>query len=124
MQRTTRRELIAAAAAGALAATAGASSAAARTRVQGAARYAGRELKNTLRIAQWSHFVPAYDKWFDSVYTRRWGEANDTEVIVDHVNQALLPARAASEVATAPTTGRRSASGPTRGSTSCRRRRS
>ena len=99
MQRTTRRELIATAATGALAATVGASPALARTRVHGASRYAGRQLKNTLRIAQWSHFVPAYDKWFDGVYTKRWGEANDTEVIVDHVNQALLPARAASEVA-------------------------
>ena len=33
--------------------------------------------------------------WFDNVYVKRWGEANDTEVIVDHINQADIPARAA-----------------------------
>ena len=53
----------------------------------------------TLRIIQWSHFVPAYDKWFDDIYVKRWGEANDTEVLVDHINQADIPARAAAEVA-------------------------
>ena len=40
---------------------------------------------------QWSHFVPAYDRWFDNVYVKRWGQANDTEVKVDHVNLAELP---------------------------------
>ncbi len=29
---------------------------------------------------QWSHFVPAYDQWFDDIYVKRWGEENDTEV--------------------------------------------
>ena len=43
--------------------------------------------------------MPAYDTWFDNVYVKRWGEANDTEVIVDHINQADIPARAAAEVA-------------------------
>ena len=27
----------------------------------------------TLRILQWSHFVPGYDAWFDGVYTKEWG---------------------------------------------------
>ena len=62
-------------------------------------KYRHRELAGTLRIIQWSHFVPAYDKWFDNIYVKRWGEANDTEVIVDHINQADIPARAAAEVA-------------------------
>lgn len=52
----------------------------------------------TLRILQWSHFVPAYDKWFDSEYTKEWGEKNDTEVIVDNINLALIESRAAAEV--------------------------
>jgi multiple sugar transport system substrate-binding protein len=62
-------------------------------------RFRHKELAGTLKILQWSHFVPAYDKWFDGVYTKRWGQANDTEVVVDHVNQADLPARVAAEAA-------------------------
>ncbi len=54
--------------------------------------------KKTLKIAQWSHFVPEYDKWFDGVYTKAWGEKNNTEVTVDHINLNELPARAAAEV--------------------------
>src|SRR5688572_8001972 len=27
-----------------------------------------------LRIAQWSHFVPAFDEWFDNKFTKEWGE--------------------------------------------------
>ena len=27
-----------------------------------------------LKILQWSHFVPAYDKWFDQ-FVRDWGAA-------------------------------------------------
>jgi len=65
----------------------------------GAPKYAKKELAGTLRILQWSHFVPAYDVWFDKTYTKAWGRANDTEVIVDHVNQADLPARVAAEAA-------------------------
>ena len=40
----------------------------------------------TLKILQWSHFVPAYDKWFNNEYTKDWGKKNDTEVIVDNIN--------------------------------------
>jgi multiple sugar transport system substrate-binding protein len=52
----------------------------------------------TLRILQWSHFVPAYDKWFNNTYTKQWGKKNDTEVIVDNINLALIESRAAAEV--------------------------
>ncbi|HKE18324.1 MAG TPA: extracellular solute-binding protein [Kofleriaceae bacterium] len=55
--------------------------------------------QKTLTIAQWSHFVPDYDKWFDTVFTKAWGEKNNTKVVVDHINLNELPARAASEVA-------------------------
>jgi multiple sugar transport system substrate-binding protein len=57
-----------------------------------------RAQKKTLKIAQWSHFVPEYDKWFDGVYTKAWGEKNNTEVIVDHINLTELNARAGAEV--------------------------
>jgi multiple sugar transport system substrate-binding protein len=53
----------------------------------------------TLHIAQFQHFVPAYDAWFDNEYAPTWGERNGVEVIVDHLPQADLPSRAAAEVA-------------------------
>jgi multiple sugar transport system substrate-binding protein len=53
----------------------------------------------TLRILQWSHFVPGYDKWFDDVYTKEWGARNGTEVIVDHMSTTEINARGASEAA-------------------------
>ena len=53
----------------------------------------------TLRIALWSHFIPPYDAWFDEEYTRRWGEDNGVEVVVDHIPYAELGARAGAEVA-------------------------
>jgi multiple sugar transport system substrate-binding protein len=93
----TRRELLRRAAAGAIVLVYGGFGA--RTAVAGAPQFRGRELKGTLRILQWSHFVPVYDTWFDTQYTKRWGQANDTEVIVDHVNQADLPGRVAAEAA-------------------------
>ena len=93
----TRRQLLRRAAAGAVVLVYGGIGA--RRAVAGPTRFAGKELKNTLRILQWSHFVPAYDQWFDNVYTKRWGQANDTDVIVDHVNQADLPGRVAAEAA-------------------------
>lgn len=52
----------------------------------------------TLRILQWSHFVPAYDKWFNNQYVKEWGAKNDTEVVVDNINLNLIPSRAAAEV--------------------------
>src|SRR6266849_590551 len=52
----------------------------------------------TLKIIQWSHFVPGYDKWFNNEYTKDGGKKNDTEVIVDNINLALPESRAAAEV--------------------------
>jgi multiple sugar transport system substrate-binding protein len=55
--------------------------------------------ERTLRIAQWGHFVPGFDEWFDNDFARRWGEAHDVEVIVDHVPFNEVTARADTEVA-------------------------
>jgi multiple sugar transport system substrate-binding protein len=71
----------------------------AKTAAAGVPMYRHKQLKNSLKIMQWSHFVPAYDVWFDNVYTKKWGQAHDTDVSVDHINLAQLPARAQSEVA-------------------------
>jgi multiple sugar transport system substrate-binding protein len=56
-----------------------------------------RAADKTLRILQWSHFVPAYDTWFDA-FARKWGEDNGIQVSVDHINIADLAATTASEI--------------------------
>src|SRR5438132_9287402 len=55
--------------------------------------------QKTLKIVQWSHFVPGYDKWFDGTFTKEWGARHNTNVTVDHIATAEIPARAAAEVA-------------------------
>src|SRR5437867_2278957 len=55
--------------------------------------------QRTLKIAQWSHFVPGYDKWFDNTFTKEWGAKNNVNVTVDHVAIGEVNARAAAEVA-------------------------
>jgi multiple sugar transport system substrate-binding protein len=53
--------------------------------------------RKTLRILQWSHFVPGYDRWFDGEFTKAWGAKHDTEVIVDHITPTEVNARGAAE---------------------------
>ncbi len=55
--------------------------------------------QKTLKIVQWSHFVPGYDKWFDNTFTKEWGAKNDTNVVIDHIAIGEINARAAAEVA-------------------------
>jgi multiple sugar transport system substrate-binding protein len=95
--RTTRRQLLKRGAVGGLVVSYGALGG--KTKAHGATKIRGRELAGELRIMQWSHFVPAYDRWLDNEYVKQWGQANDTEVKIDHVNNAELPARAAAQVA-------------------------
>src|SRR2546430_2234661 len=54
--------------------------------------------QKTLKIMQWSHFVPAYDAWFDK-YAKDWGTQKGVEVTVDHIALADLTTRANAEVA-------------------------
>jgi multiple sugar transport system substrate-binding protein len=51
-----------------------------------------------LRIAQWNNYVPGYDRWWDDEYTRRWGERNGIEVVVDHFDLTQLSAHAQADV--------------------------
>ena len=67
--------------------------------VYGPLKFAKKELSGELRIMTWAHFVPDYDKWLDGTYVKRWGEDNDVEVKVDHINNALLYSTGAAEVA-------------------------
>jgi multiple sugar transport system substrate-binding protein len=62
-------------------------------------QFAHRQLSGQLRIMTWAHFVPAYDTWLDGTYAKQWGEDNDVEVKIDHINNALLYSTAAAEVA-------------------------
>jgi multiple sugar transport system substrate-binding protein len=82
----TRREFVKLAGAGAAAAS-------------GLVPARGRAQQKTLKIIQWSHFVPAYDKWFDGEFCKQWGQKHDTNVIVDHISIGEINARAAAEVA-------------------------
>ena len=63
------------------------------------ARQAPAQLKGTtLRILTWSHFIPAYDVWFDK-FAAQWGEKNGVKVRVDHIPHLEIPARMAAEFA-------------------------
>ena len=64
------------------------------------ARQAPAQIKGTtLRILQWSHFIPAYDNWFDNQFVKEWGDKNGVKVRVDHIPHLELPARMAAEFA-------------------------
>src|SRR5207245_7431628 len=54
--------------------------------------------QKTLKLLQWSHFVPSYDVWFDK-YAKDRGTAKGVEVTVDHIALADLGTRANAEVA-------------------------
>ena len=80
--------------AAAAAPTAAAKPAAAATPAPAASANLGGELT----ILQWSHFVPAYDTWFDK-WATDWGTKNKVNVSIDHINGLDLPARFAAESA-------------------------
>ena len=63
------------------------------------ARQAPAQIKGTsLRMLVWSHYVPAYDVWFDN-FCKLWGDKTGVKVRVDHIPHLELPARYAAEFA-------------------------
>src|SRR3989442_14213060 len=63
------------------------------------ARQAPAQIRGTsLRILQWSHFVPAYDVWFDK-FAQEWGDKNGVRVRIDRIPHLELPSRLAAEFA-------------------------
>jgi multiple sugar transport system substrate-binding protein len=95
-RRLSRRELLKKAGAGAVAV--GAAGAAAPYSFAGPMKYTGRWLSGNLTALTWVHFVPPYDAWFDP-WAKAWGEKNDVQVTIEHINNSLLDTRAAAEVA-------------------------
>ncbi|MEE8303186.1 MAG: ABC transporter substrate-binding protein [Candidatus Tectomicrobia bacterium] len=88
-QRVTRRRFIKTAGSMALAAGVGSSIIVpGRTSAQ----------QKTLKILQWNHFVPGYDKWFNNTYVKEWGEKNSTKVTVDNIGIGGINTRGAAEV--------------------------
>jgi multiple sugar transport system substrate-binding protein len=86
-------------AAGAAALVAGCNSGSDKAKSSPSAAKAGANAERTLRIAQLSHFVPAYDQWLDQEYSKHWGEDHGVQVVIDHFAYEELPARADAEVA-------------------------
>jgi multiple sugar transport system substrate-binding protein len=86
MTKLTRRQFLGTSAAGALVAP--------HVWVQPA----GAQQKQ-LSILCWSHFVPAYDKWFDQ-FGQEWGSKNNVKVTIDHIPHLNLAAKIAAEIAT------------------------
>jgi multiple sugar transport system substrate-binding protein len=52
-----------------------------------------------VRVLAWSHFVPAYDKWFDA-FAEQFSTKNNVKVVIDHVPHLQIPAKIAAEIAT------------------------
>jgi multiple sugar transport system substrate-binding protein len=62
-----------------------------------AARQAPAQMRGTsLRILQWSHFVPAYDVWLDR-FASAWGDQHGVRVRIDRIPHLEIPARVAAE---------------------------
>ena len=95
-RKLTRRGLLKRGAAGA--AVVGTAGVGAPFSFAGPLKYKGRWLKGDLKAITWVHFVPSYDQWLDP-WAKAWGEKNDVQVTIEHINNTLLDARAASEVA-------------------------
>jgi multiple sugar transport system substrate-binding protein len=55
--------------------------------------------QKTLKILQWNHFVPGYDKWFNDTYVKEWGAKHNTNVMVDNIGLADINSPAVDEVA-------------------------
>jgi multiple sugar transport system substrate-binding protein len=84
--------------AGAGVAAIGIAGAAAPFSFAGPHKFTGRWLSGNLTALTWVHFVPAYDQWLDP-WAKAWGEKNDVQVTIEHINNGLLDTRAAAEVA-------------------------
>lgn len=51
-----------------------------------------------IEITMQSHFVPAYNEWYDK-FAQQWGEANNVDVTVNHIKISALAGSLASAIA-------------------------
>jgi multiple sugar transport system substrate-binding protein len=58
----------------------------------------GKAKGKTLKILQWKHFVPAYDRWFNDILAKGWAEKNDVEVTVDNMGWGDVSRQGAAEL--------------------------
>jgi len=58
---------------------------------------AARTQDRVLKVVQWKHFVPDYDKWFD-VFAKEFGDKNKCKVEVDYVATPDLPTAIAADI--------------------------
>jgi multiple sugar transport system substrate-binding protein len=86
MTRLTRRQFLGTTAAGAMIApTVWVRSAAAQ--------------QKSLSVLCWSHFVPAYDKWYDQ-WGQEWAAKNNVKLTIDHIPHLQIAPKIAAEIAT------------------------
>ncbi|HXH41174.1 MAG TPA: extracellular solute-binding protein [Thermoanaerobaculia bacterium] len=60
-------------------------------------RKASAQGERVLKVVQWKHFVPDYDKYFD-VFAKEFGEKHKCKVEVDYVATADLPTAIAADI--------------------------
>jgi multiple sugar transport system substrate-binding protein len=60
-------------------------------------RKASAQQERTLRVVQWKHFVPDYDRWF-TTFAQQFGEKNKCTVQVDYVATPDLPTAIAADI--------------------------
>jgi multiple sugar transport system substrate-binding protein len=60
-------------------------------------RNASAQQERTLKIVQWKHFVPDYDRWF-SQFVQEFGEKHKAKVEVDYVATNDLPTAIAADI--------------------------
>jgi multiple sugar transport system substrate-binding protein len=60
-------------------------------------RKASAQTERVLKVVQWKHFVPDYDKYFE-VFAREFGEKHKCKVEVDYVGTADLPTAIAADI--------------------------
>ncbi len=60
-------------------------------------RKASAQTENTLKVVQWKHFVPDYDRYFNE-FVKKFGEQHKCKVEVDYVATADLPTAIAADI--------------------------
>ena len=60
-------------------------------------RKASAQTENTLKVVQWKHFVPDYDRYFNE-FVKKFGDTHKCKVEVDYVATADLPTAIAADI--------------------------